>query len=173
MHYARWQKHGDPLWEPRIPAVGCIVEDCTNTHAAFGYCRSHYYRLGRYGNASIPLKMPQVSRKKPGDPEGWLNDQGYRLLSRAGHPNSNKQGIIREHIYVMSKHLNRPLLKNENVHHKNGQRADNRVENLELWSKGQPPGQRISDKLRWALELIETYGNDPSVYEEYLEEFDG
>lgn len=43
------------------------------------------------------------------------------------------------------------------VHHKNGNRSDNRPENLELWSKSQPPGQQVEDKVRWAREILERY----------------
>ena len=57
----------------------------------------------------------------------------------------------------MSEYLGRALLDHENVHHKNGNTFDNRLENLELWSKAQPSGQRVVDKLEWALELIRTY----------------
>lgn len=63
---------------------------------------------------------------------------------------------------VMAEHIGRALLPDENVHHKNGDRADNRIENLELWSKFQPAGQRVSDKLAWAREILARYGDLPA-----------
>ncbi len=58
-----------------------------------------------------------------------------------------KGGRILEHRWVMAKKLGRPLRKDEDVHHKNGQRDDNRPSNLELWSHSQPYGQRVADKV--------------------------
>lgn len=89
----------------------------------------------------------------------WLNRKGgYYLLLRKGHPNAQRAGKIFEHVFIMSEHLGRPLKKSENVHHKNGIRTDNRIENLELWHRGQPAGQRLEDKLNWAKDLLEEYG---------------
>jgi HNH endonuclease len=56
-----------------------------------------------------------------------------------------------EHRVVMEQMLGRPLLPQENVHHINGRRDDNRPSNLELWVKPQPNGQRVSDLVQWVV----------------------
>lgn len=101
-----------------------------------------------------------VPRYKSKNGEGNVSKQGYRRITHPNHPNAQSSGIILEHILVMSEHLNRPIQKGETVHHINGDRLDNRIENLELWSRSHPPGQRISDKIDWCIEFLNKYLDD-------------
>ena len=88
-----------------------------------------------------------------------INAQGYvwQYVGR-DHPMSNHRGYAAQHRVVMAERIGRPLLVNENVHHLNGVRNDNREENLELWVRTQPQGQRAADLLVWARSIIQTYG---------------
>jgi len=58
----------------------------------------------------------------------------------------------------MEQILGRSLAPHETVHHKNGERTDNRPENLELWVLKQPRGQRPEDLVEYAREILALYG---------------
>lgn len=83
--------------------------------------------------------------------------KGYRSLYLPDSPAAMANGCVAEHRHVMAVALGRPLRSDENVHHANGDRQDNRLENLELWSTRQPPGQRVEDKTAWAIEWLSVY----------------
>jgi len=133
-------------------ASECTVENCTSLGYIEGRCHTHALRYEKYGDSF---------RAKYG--EGSLDPKGYRRLYAPDHPNATKAGHLYEHVLVMSEHLGRPLLAHENVHHLNGIRNDNRVENLELWIKPQPRGIRPEDAVLWAREILRLY--DPTFGE--------
>jgi len=87
-----------------------------------------------------------------------MSSQGYMYVAMPRPDGSRNGAQLSQHVLVMEQHLGRALLPRENVHHKNGVRHDNRIENLELWNVHQPAGQRVGDKLKWAREIIELYG---------------
>lgn len=146
-HYRKWRLYGDPLGQhAKFQERPCKVEGCARPvkgkRGGYGFCALHYQRWSRTGD---PL-MVKIAPKGTGHIDRW----GHRQIMHNG-----RQSL--EHRVVMEQFLGRALSPDETVHHKNGVRHDNRIENLELWVSSHPSGQRVEDKIAWALEILERY----------------
>ncbi len=158
-HYERKRKLGDPLaggtyHQPRIEI--CTAEGCGKKTVARGFCSAHYHLFKKYGDHKI-AKHKWYQNKR--DEWHLAHTTGYiwRYVGRNDPNASEHTGYAYQHRVVMAEIIGRPLRGNESVHHKNGDRTDNRPENLELWVKSQPAGQRASDLVEWARQILKDY----------------
>lgn len=146
-HYTQHLR-GGPLTEIKIympRGTECSFDGCTHKVIAQGLCNAHYQQ--RLDGQELKPRTVWYTT--------WTKNKGGYLYRR--RPGKGYTGNIYQHREVMEHALGRPLLPEETVHHKNGVKDDNRIENLELWTTSQPKGQRVADKLAWARELIEFY----------------
>lgn len=160
-HYAKWNRLQQPNCEKedcekKVMSSGlcsmhynrerilrmppCAEKNCNNISYAKSYCEKHYKQKRKEG----------LYGKRRERADFYITPRGYRKINING-------ASVWEHRFVMEQHLGRDLLPEENVHHINGDKLDNKIENLELWNTRQPSGQRVEDKVAWAIEILHMY----------------
>jgi len=112
-----------------------------------------YYMPDKYCSLSCTGKAAHETQFKKA--RGWsLDKHGYVILSKGGKSGYGQP----EHRAVMEAHIGRPLKPHETVHHKDGNRRNNALDNLELWSSRHGKGQRVSDKIAFCIDFLREYG---------------
>ena len=106
--------------------IRAIYKKCIECGKDF-YCISSRIKKAKYCSNRCAHKR-MVGDEHPTWKGGSLSWAGYKMIYVNG-----KQ--VREHRYVLEQHLGRQLRDDEEVHHKNGIKVDNRIENLEILSK--------------------------------------
>lgn len=125
------------MQEIKLSYKKCSTEDCDEPRLISKSKRGNEYYMKfcgyHWGRLTSKAGCRGIERK--------IDDHGYVMVRLEEHGQ-----LVPEHRIVLAEKLGRPLVKYyEIVHHKNGIRHDNRPENLELWVKSHPSGQRASD----------------------------
>lgn len=158
-HYTRFLRYGDPLGGPRgfnikyLEGQMCAVEGCDRPIVGRRVCRMHYARLRKHGSVDSG-KFHHSKHRREWHPQ---DSTGYMWRYDPGNEHGSQSGYVYQHREVMGKVLGRRLLKIESVHHRNGDRTDNNLQNLEVWLGGQHPGQRVVDLVAYAKEILARY----------------
>ena len=157
LHYARIRRTGTP---DRVCMEPMCNVDLTGPRSV--RCTDHSSRRAQ----NVKFAIAEGVRERRKTHTGWAG-QERRYRAPVGATRIESSGYIQEktedgrwlfqHRLIYQRALGRQLLPEEAVHHINGDRADNRPENLELWTRSQPSGQRVSDILQWAHRIIELY----------------
>lgn len=123
----------------RKPAVQCSVDGCPKEAKARTLCAGHYANWRTTGDP-IPRKRPTYGQNVP-----RVNARGYRIVYDPEHPLAMADGYVYEHRKVA---WDEGLLTDPNliVHHRNGDRGDNRIENLEVKAQGVHVREHVEER---------------------------
>jgi hypothetical protein len=133
----------------------CIC-DCGTIKSYFTYQLTHNIvkSCGCYNKEVLSKRKGENNPSWKGG-NGTVNGRGYRYIRHG-----KDRGML-EHRIIFENYHNIKLLPHQSIHHINGIKTDNRIDNLELWDSSQPFGQRVEDKLDYYFSIITTYKDNP------------
>jgi hypothetical protein len=85
--------------------------------------------------------------------KGGMIKGGYRRIRTPTHPNADVKGYVAEHRLVMEAHIGRYLDREEHVHHRDGDKLNNQIKNLEIVTHVRPHGEVICPHCRKAFRV--------------------
>ncbi len=103
-----------------------------------------------HGHSSATAKRgtPEHHKYRGGS---YVDNNGYKRVKDIGNPQADKDGFILEHRLVMSRYLGRAIEGSEIIHHRNGNRLDNRIENLEIMNRST---HRTLHAIKWVKDTV-------------------
>ena len=159
---------GRMFLEPTDDLIECACGCGTKMTSQDNWGRSHKFISGhntrmRKNKNLKPIRHSEEHKKKMSErmagvnnpqykKERFIDERGYTLILCPNHPNKKHRNYIYEHRRVMEIHLGRFLENEEIVHHLNGNKSDNRIENLKLFSSHSEHTKYEAEKRRNATE---------------------
>lgn len=136
----RWTNRHTVL---RMLKAGCsyseIARKIGSTHTRVSEFADRYNLPYSFDQFGVPENNPKWRGGRK------IDKDGYVMIHEPDHPNATSHGYIREHRKAMSEHLGRPLTDEEVVHHIDGDKKNNEIDNLRLYSSN---GEHLADELK-------------------------
>jgi len=130
-HTYQFYKHGKIISAGKMkdPSRKCSVPGCNRKHKANGYCEAHNQQFKKYSRITSQEIVGRNGKSYAGS-----KGSSYILIMKKDHPMANKRGYVRRSHLAWEKHTGHIVTPPEVIHHKNGNKHDDRCENLELFS---------------------------------------
>lgn len=112
----------------------CDIAIAINKSVSGVHHKASNLKIGKDKDGFFEVRSKACSGKNSGNFKDYrrTTPRGYYIRYVPDHPNASKDGLVMEHRLVVEEHLGIILPKEFDVHHINGDKKDNRIENLAI-----------------------------------------